>query len=164
MLISSIYWGGVSSIKSSKNIVMCIPWGGTRTLPQGCAIVSWLLLPCLCIPSLPWLATVWICPLELRKCHGGWSLFPTSKEWGTQKGFRAQEIHRVLLDFSMKPESPLPGLRQNMLLLAYSSLKNSSLDNIFKIPEKLIIGEFQLWKEPCSPFSFIISKPTWEYK
>ena len=23
---------------------MCIPWGVTRTLPQGCAIVSWLLL------------------------------------------------------------------------------------------------------------------------
>ena len=28
------------------------------------AIVSWLFLPCLCIPFLPWLATLWICPLN----------------------------------------------------------------------------------------------------
>ena len=36
--------------KQLKDIVMCIPWGGTRTLPQGCVIVSWLLLPCLLFP------------------------------------------------------------------------------------------------------------------
>ena len=76
---------------------MCIPWGGTRTLPQGCTIVPWLLLPCLWVPSLPWLATVRICPLELREGHGGWSLIPTNKKRGTQKDFRAQEPHRVLL-------------------------------------------------------------------
>ena len=51
---------------------MCIPWGGTRTLPQGCTVVSWLLLPCLCIPSFPWLAILWTCLLELREGHGGW--------------------------------------------------------------------------------------------
>ena len=49
---------GFSSTEELKDIVMCIPWGGTRTLPQGCTIVSWLFLPFLCIPSLPWLATV----------------------------------------------------------------------------------------------------------
>ena len=48
-------------------------WGGTRTLPQGCTIVSWLPLPCFCIPSLPRLTTLWIRPLELREGHGGWS-------------------------------------------------------------------------------------------
>ena len=33
---------GVSvSVKKPKDIVMCIPWGGTWTLPQGCIIVSW---------------------------------------------------------------------------------------------------------------------------
>ena len=74
-------------------------WGGTRTLPQGCTIVSWLLLPCLCIPSLPWLATVQICPLELREGPGVWGLFPRN---GGQKGFCAQEPHRVLLSFSAK--------------------------------------------------------------
>ena len=77
---------------------MCIPWSGTRTQPQGRTIVSWLLLPCLCIPSLPWLATVQICPLELREGHGGWSLFPTRNR-GTWKGFCAQEPLRVLLSF-----------------------------------------------------------------
>ena len=30
----------------------------SRTIPQGCTIVSWLFLPCLCIPSLPWLTAV----------------------------------------------------------------------------------------------------------
>ena len=34
---------------------MCIPWGRASTLPCGCTIVSWLLLLCLCILSLPWL-------------------------------------------------------------------------------------------------------------
>ena len=33
--------------KELKDIVMCIPWGGTRTLPQGCSLISWLLLSCL---------------------------------------------------------------------------------------------------------------------
>ena len=50
--------GGFSSTKGSKDTVMCVPWGGTRTLPQGCTIVSWLLLSHLCIPSLSLLATV----------------------------------------------------------------------------------------------------------
>ena len=93
--------GGFSSAEELKDIIMCIPWGGTRTLPQGCTIVSWLLLPCHCIPSLPWLATVWMCPLELRDGHGGWKLFPTNKKQRTQKGFHAQERHRVLLGFTM---------------------------------------------------------------
>ena len=78
---------------------MCIPWGGSRTLSQGCTLVSGLLLPCLCIPSLLRLATVWSCPLELREGHAGWSLFLTNKQQGIQKGFCAQEPHRVLLGF-----------------------------------------------------------------
>ena len=60
-------------LKKLKDIVLCIPWGGTRTFPQGCTIVSWLPLPCLWIPSLPGLATVRICPLERREGHEGWS-------------------------------------------------------------------------------------------
>ena len=63
--------GGLSSCRKTQ-ILLCIPWGGTRTLPQGCTIVSWLFLPCFCILSLPWLATVWTCPLELRESHEGW--------------------------------------------------------------------------------------------
>ena len=49
--------------------------------PQGCVIVSGLLFSCLCVPSLPWLATVPICPLELREGHGSWDLFPINKKW-----------------------------------------------------------------------------------
>lgn len=63
-------------LKSSK---IYIPWGGTRTLPQGCTIVSWLFLPCLCIPSLPWLAT-----LGLREGCGGW-MQPINKKWGNNR-------------------------------------------------------------------------------
>ena len=59
-----------------KDIVMFISWGRTRTRPQYCPIVSWLFLLCLCIPSLPWLATIWVCHLGLREGHGVWSLFP----------------------------------------------------------------------------------------
>ena len=51
------------------------------------------------IPSLPWLATIRICPLELREGHGGCCLFPTNKKLGTQKGFCAQQSHRVPLSF-----------------------------------------------------------------
>ena len=53
---------------------------------------------CLCIPSIPWLATVWTCPLELRG-HRGWSLYCTNKKWETWKGFHDQEPHIVLLGF-----------------------------------------------------------------
>ena len=33
---------------------MCILWGGIRTLPKACIIISWLLLHCFSIPPLPW--------------------------------------------------------------------------------------------------------------
>ena len=58
---------------------MYIPWGGTRTLPQGCTVVSGLLFLWPCIPSLPWLVSAGICPLELRQGHGAWNLYPTNK-------------------------------------------------------------------------------------
>ena len=65
-----------------RDIVKCIPWEGTRTLSQGCTIVSWLFLLFLFIPSLPWLAIVLIWPLELGKVkEAEWSLFPTNKKW-----------------------------------------------------------------------------------
>ena len=54
------------------------------------------ILPNLCIPFLPWLATVWICALELKEGHGGWGLFTTNKKRGTRTGLHAQKPHRVL--------------------------------------------------------------------
>ena len=53
---------------------------GTRTLLNGYFIVSRLFLLCFCIPCLPWLATVWIFPLELRENLRDWSLFPTTRK------------------------------------------------------------------------------------
>ena len=59
--------GGVSiSAKQLKDIVISLKTD-PGLCPQGYAIVFWWLLFCLCIVSLPWLATVWTCPLELRK-------------------------------------------------------------------------------------------------
>ena len=79
---------------------MCILWGRTGPLPQACTVVSWCnsLLSLRPLPSL--LATLWTCPLELKEGHGGWSLFPTNKKWGTQNGFHSQEPHRVLFSFT----------------------------------------------------------------
>ena len=85
---------GVSvSAQQLKNSVVCVPWWETRTLPQGCTSVSWLFFPGFCIPSLPWLATLWTCLLELREVCGSWMKAISCNH----KGFCAQEPHRVLL-------------------------------------------------------------------
>ena len=97
--------GVFSSIKSTKDIFRCFPWGGTRTLPK----VALLFLDCssLSLHPLPSLIRiVQICPLELRDAHGGWRLFPTNKKRGTKKGLCAQESHRVLLSFSDSNKMP----------------------------------------------------------
>ena len=99
--------GAFSSAEELRDVVLClyiyiyiyiyIPWGGTRTLSWGCTIVSWLLLPSLCMPSLSWLATVWTCPLELRE--GQEAECPTDKKWGIQKDF-CPGAPRALLGFT----------------------------------------------------------------
>ena len=78
---------------------MYIPWRGTRTLTRGCTIVSWEFLPGLCIPSLPWLTTVWIYPLELREGPGVWGLFSKNKKWETWKGL-CPGARRAQIDFT----------------------------------------------------------------
>ena len=42
--------GSFGSVEQLKDVVLYIPWGRTRNLPQGFTIVSWLFLPGLCIP------------------------------------------------------------------------------------------------------------------
>ena len=80
--LPSFTWvGALVPVEELKDIVMYIPWWGTRTLPHGCTIVSF------CIPSLPWWVTAWICLLELRECLGGWSLFLGNRKRGTRKNF-----------------------------------------------------------------------------
>ena len=102
-LLSSPWVGALVPAEDLKNIVMYIPWGGTRTLPQGCISISWLFLCCFCIPSLLWLATVWTCPLELREGHGGW-MKPISykQEMGDTERLCTRESYRVLLGFNNK--------------------------------------------------------------
>ena len=53
--------------------------GTWRITVQGVAMsLTWdwvthtFTFPCFCIPSLSWLATVWICPLKLREDQRGW--------------------------------------------------------------------------------------------
>ena len=90
-------WTGLSFGKELKDFVLCIPWSGIRSA----LIVSWPLLLYICMCSLPWLATAWICPLELREGHSGWSLLPANKKQGAWKTFCAQEPHRVPLGFNL---------------------------------------------------------------
>ena len=93
---------GVLVLQKSSKILLCV---SLEVEPGPCPKAALLFFGCytccLCIPSLPWLATVWTCPLECGAGLGGWSLFPTNKKQGTQKGFHAQEPHGVLLGFSV---------------------------------------------------------------
>ena len=54
-----------------------------------------------CFPSLPWSATVWICPLGLREGEGGW-MKPMSykQEMGNREWICTPEPHAVLLSFN----------------------------------------------------------------
>ena len=81
MLVGSINFSHLVrvsvSAKQLKDIVMYIPWGGTRSPPQGCTIFSfdW--------SSFPWLASVWTCSWNSGKVREAeWSLFPVTKKWG----------------------------------------------------------------------------------
>ena len=59
-------------LQKSSKIVLCI---FIEEKPGSCpnaALFSWLLLPCHCTPSLPSLADLWTCTLELREGHRGW--------------------------------------------------------------------------------------------
>ena len=92
--------GGFSYVGSSKALLCVSLEVESGPGRQAALLFNFLLLPPLCISSFPRLAAIGICPLELRESHGDWSLYPTSKKWGTQKGFYAQEPHRSLLCFS----------------------------------------------------------------
>lgn len=86
--------GGFRSVEELKDILS--PQGGTRTLPPGCTVVSWLLFACLCTPSLPSLASVWTWGGSWRQNE---ACFLQTRNGGMQKGFCALEPHRLLLGF-----------------------------------------------------------------
>ena len=93
--------GGPVLYKNSKTLLCIFFLVGTRTLSQGCTTI-WLFLLCFCIPSLPWLAIVWIHPLELREGQGGW-MKPISYRQETENTEQicTPEHHRVLLSFNL---------------------------------------------------------------
>ena len=63
-------WGSYSAEKFKD--ITYISWGAIRTRPQGCSIVSWLLIASLLILSLFWLTNIGVSLLELREGHGRW--------------------------------------------------------------------------------------------
>lgn len=76
--------------------VACVPRGGTRAWGASpkAAPFSSLLLPCPCIPSLPWLARVWTCPwISGKVMEAGWSPFPITKKWD-RISLMAQRLRR----------------------------------------------------------------------
>ena len=83
-LTASICWG-LTSQKSSKILLCTSLEVQPGSCPKAGLLYLDLLLTCLCITSLPWLATVWICSLELRESYGDWSLCPANMKWVTQK-------------------------------------------------------------------------------
>ena len=118
---------GFNSIKRLKDIVMCVPWGGTRMLPRGCTIASWLFLPWFCIPSLPEFETVRICPLELRKGHGGW----------TERLPMPRSPYRVLLGLSSKNVTTVIGSAPNHFRFGATQLESIFAQSLtfFNMPQ-----------------------------
>ena len=77
-----------------------IPWAGTRTLLYSHTILSELLLLCFCIIFLPWLVTVWICPLVLREGLEAEAFFLQIRNWGHKKDLYLGGSHRVSISFN----------------------------------------------------------------
>lgn len=65
---TSSTWWNICIHKTAHIFLM-----GNRILPQIYTIISLDYSSCLCIPSFPWLATIWTCSLELRKIMEGWA-------------------------------------------------------------------------------------------
>ena len=78
-MLRSCFVGGFSSVKSSRLLLPV-----SLEVEPGCTIVSWLLLPCLCIPSFPWLATVWKASMPRSPTGSGLVSMPVIlDEWST---------------------------------------------------------------------------------
>ena len=118
---------------SIVGIVLCIPWGRARTPPYSCSIVNWLLLLCIYICSLPFLARVWSCPLELREGHGNW-MKPIAYNYKKKKmrdteRFSAQESHKVSKPLHI----------QRLAIEAFCLLEPCVAGKKFNCPEALIL-------------------------
>ena len=74
---------GLSSCRRTQRYYYTL-WEETRTLLQGCTIVYWLFLPFFLHPLPSLISNYLNLPWEVKEAK--WSLFPTNKKWGTQKG------------------------------------------------------------------------------
>ena len=90
LIINFSYLEGVStSAKQLKDIILCICWWGTRTLPQVASVVSqWLVSPLSHIPSSSLIYNFFCLPIgtQERSC---WmkTIFCNQRNGGIQKSF-----------------------------------------------------------------------------
>ena len=87
---------------SDACVIMCIPWGGTRILPQGCTMYCFLTVSPLSLSPLPFQISSSL-NLSLGRQGRQWRLnephFSQNKTWGKQKGFGIPKPHKTLLDY-----------------------------------------------------------------
>ena len=77
-------WGERSFCRRTHCQIVVYSFAEEPGPSPGCTYISWLPFLCFCIPSLPYLVTVWIYPSELRDGLGGWNLFFLWKSNGIQ--------------------------------------------------------------------------------
>ena len=117
--LASPTWGGFQYLQISSRYCSVYPLRGNQDpAPRLHYCFSWLLLLCLHIPSFPWLATVWTCPLEFREGHGGrMKTIFCNQEMRDSEKLCAQEPHRVLLGFKLSCCPPSETLVHWLVLL-----------------------------------------------
>ena len=155
-------------------------------MSQGCTIVSWLLLPCFCIPSFSRLANAWTCLFELRESkEAEWSLSSVqfssvqslSRVWLFVTPWTAahqaslyitgvysdscplrQWCHPTI-SFSVIPFSYCPQSYQVAKVLEFQP-QNQSFQWIFRTD---LLEDGLVWS-PCSPRNSQESSPTSQFK
>ena len=78
--LSLLYHPTLTSMTTGKIITLTVQTLVSKIVPLlfntlsrfVVTIIFWLLFLCFCIPTLIWLTTIWICPLEFREGQGDW--------------------------------------------------------------------------------------------
>ena len=81
--------GALVPQKNSEILLCCALWRNQDSAPRFHSFLTPLLF---CVPSLSWLAAVWICPLELRESPGGWKK-PISYKKETNEEREGREVN-----------------------------------------------------------------------
>ena len=83
--LTSPTWRVFQYLQNSSEV---LSWVFTDGEIRPCSGLFLTVSPWSCIPSLPSLTTVWICPLELRKGHGSWTKANNQRNEGHRKALR----------------------------------------------------------------------------